>query len=71
MSNKIFIDMEKRTDKPLDLFGIWVPTQIGILGLIYGAIIVSYQLSFIQSIMAAFIGALSFLLVGYLSLFPM
>lgn len=68
MSNKIFIDMEKRTDKPLDLFGIWVPTQIGILGLIYGAIIVSYQLSFIQSIMVAFIGALSFLLVGYLSL---
>ena len=43
-------------------------TQIGILGLIYGAIIVSYELSFIQSILAAFVGALSFILVGYLSL---
>lgn len=68
MSDKIFIASEERTDKPLDLFGIWVPTQIGILGLIYGAIIVSYQLSFVQSLLAAFVGALSFLLVGYLSL---
>lgn len=68
MKQTIFIDDSKRTQKPRELFGIWVPTQIGILGVVYGAIIVSYQLNFIQSIFAAFFGALSFLLVGYLSL---
>lgn len=68
MQTKIFIDDTERTGKPHELFGIWVATQIGILGLIYGAIIVSYELSFVQSILAAGVGALSFILVGYLSL---
>lgn len=68
MQTKIFIDDTERTGKPHELFGIWVATQIGILGLIYGAIIVSYELSFVQSILAAGVGALSFTLVGYLSL---
>lgn len=68
MQTNIFVDKKERTGKPHELFGIWMATQIGILGLIYGAIIVSYELSFIQSILAAFVGALSFILVGYLSL---
>lgn len=68
MKSSIFIDNSKRTQKPQELFGIWVATQIGILGLIYGAIIVSYGLNFIQSILAAIVGSLSFLLVGYISL---
>lgn len=68
MQSNIFIDNKERTGKPYELFGIWMATQIGILGLIYGAIIVSYELSFLQSILAAFTGALSFILVGYLSL---
>lgn len=68
MEAKLFVDVSERTGKPRELFGIWVATQIGILGLVYGAIIVSYGLSFIQSILAAGVGALSFTLVGYLSL---
>lgn len=68
MKSTIFIENSKRTQKPQELFWIWIATQIGILGLIYGAIIVSYGLNFIQSILAAFVGALSFLLVGYISL---
>lgn len=54
MKQTIFIDDSKRTQKPRELFGIWVPTQIGILGVVYGAIIVSYQLNFIQSIFCSF-----------------
>ena len=60
MQTNIFVDKKERTGKPHELFGIWMAPQIGILGLIYGAIIVSYELSFIQSILAAFVGALSF-----------
>ena len=60
MQTNIFVDKKERTGKPHELFGIWMATQIGILGLIYGAIIVSYELSFIQSILAAFVGALSY-----------
>ena len=46
MQTNIFVDKKERTGKPHELFGIWMATQIGILGLIYGAIIVSYELSF-------------------------
>ncbi|NOU70341.1 allantoin permease [Paenibacillus sp. LMG 31458] len=71
MSNSrsdIFIPNAERTGSPKELFFIWFAGNIGILGVVMGALIVGYKLSFIQSIMAAVIGALSFGLVGYLSI---
>ncbi|MFP1936324.1 purine-cytosine permease family protein [Lonsdalea quercina] len=57
----------ERTGTPLQLFWIWCAANIGILGIVYGAIIVSFGLSFIQSVLAAVIGVASFSLVGYTS----
>lgn len=57
----------ERTGKPLELFWIWCAANIGILGIVYGAIIVSFGLSFIQSLLAAIAGVTSFALVGYTS----
>jgi len=56
-----------QTGKPLELFWIWSAANIGILGVVYGAIIVAFGLSFIQSILAALVGVASFALVGYTS----
>ncbi|EHD23400.1 MULTISPECIES: purine-cytosine permease family protein [Brenneria] len=57
----------ERTGRPLELFWIWCAANIGILGIVYGAIIVSFGLSFIQSILAAILGVVSFALVGFTS----
>jgi nucleobase:cation symporter-1, NCS1 family len=56
-----------RYSKPVDLFWIWFAANIGILGILYGGIIVSFRLSFLQSVLAACVGALSFVIVGILS----
>lgn len=64
----IILQDGEKTGKPMDLFFIWFAANIGILGIVYGAIIVNYQLSFFQSILVAFLGPLSFALVGYASL---
>lgn len=64
----VFVPASERTGKPIELFFIWFAANIGILGLVYGAIIVGFQLSFLQSLLAAAVGALSFALVGYVSL---
>jgi nucleobase:cation symporter-1, NCS1 family len=65
--NMITVPSEERIGKPNDLFFIWFAANIGILGVVYGAMIVGFQLSFIQSTLAALIAALSFVLVGYIS----
>lgn len=57
----------ERTGRPLELFWIWCAANIGILGIVYGAIIVSFKLSFIQALLAAIVGVASFALVGYTS----
>ncbi|WP_028562918.1 purine-cytosine permease family protein [Paenibacillus pinihumi] len=67
-NSEMFIPQAERSGSPKELFFIWFASNIGILGVVYGALIVSYQLSFIQSVLAAIVGALSFALVGYLSL---
>ncbi len=66
--SSVFLPNTERIGKPKELFTIWFASNIGIMGVVYGAIIVAYQLSFLQSILAAASGALSFALVGYLSL---
>ena len=57
----------EQTGKPIELFWVWSAANIGILGVVYGAIIVAFGLSFIQSILAALAGVASFILVGYTS----
>ena len=70
MSDKYpeLINDSERTGKPMELFWNWFSLNIVIMGLVYGGTIVSFGLSFIQSLVAAFFGAASFLLIGYLSL---
>ena len=57
----------ERIDKPIELFWIWSAANIGILGVVYGAILISFNLSFLQAILAAIAGIASFSLVGYIS----
>ncbi|MBD2784832.1 cytosine permease [Xenorhabdus sp. DI] len=61
------VPASERTGTPLDLFWVWSAANIGILGIVYGAIIVSFKLSFLQSVLAALVGLSSFALVGYIS----
>ncbi|MEF9950978.1 MAG: cytosine permease [Clostridium sp.] len=68
MNKSPFISKDERVGTPKELFTIWFASNIGILGVVYGAIIVGYNLSFLQSLLAAAVGAASFALVGYLSL---
>lgn len=42
----VFLPKEERTDKPSSLFFLYCAANIGILGLVYGAIIVGFHLSF-------------------------
>ncbi|MFC7391945.1 purine-cytosine permease family protein [Scopulibacillus cellulosilyticus] len=64
----VILPLEKRTGKQKELFFIWFASNIGILGLVYGAILVSFKLSFLQCLLAAAVGSLSFALVGYLGI---
>lgn len=63
-----FLPPSERTDKPRSLFFLYCAANIGILGLVYGAIIIGYKLSFIQAILVTVIGSFSFGLVGLMSL---
>ena len=62
------VPSSKQTKKPIELFFVWCAANIGILGVVYGAIIVSFGLSFFQSVLAAIVGVLSFSLVGMSSI---
>lgn len=55
------------TGKATDLFWIWSAANIGILGIVYGAIVVDFRLSFFQSILAVILGVTSFVLVAFTS----
>ena len=53
-----------QVQKPVQLFFVWCAANIGILGIVYGAIIAGFGLSFTQSLLAAVFGTASFALVG-------
>ncbi|MFT8606432.1 MAG: cytosine permease [Liquorilactobacillus ghanensis] len=53
---------------PGKLFYNWFAANIGIMGFVYGAIIVSYHLSFLQSILAALFGSLTFVIPGWVAM---
>src|SRR5579883_2266133 len=59
---------EERHGKAFELFGIWFAANIGILGIVYGGILVATCLNIWQSLLVALIApVLSFLLVGIFS----
>jgi nucleobase:cation symporter-1, NCS1 family len=60
----------ERHGTPRELFWIWCAANIGILGITYGAFLVSsYGLNLWQAIIAAIVGTIvSFVLVGFVSL---
>ncbi|KRK97166.1 purine-cytosine permease [Secundilactobacillus odoratitofui DSM 19909 = JCM 15043] len=64
----IKVPASEKTLTPGKLFYNWFAANIGIMGFVYGAIIVSYHLSFFQAILAAFVGALSFLAPGWVAM---
>ena len=58
----------ERSGHARQLFSIWFAANIGVLGIVYGAIIVSFGMNAAQSLLAILVGSASFLLVGALSL---
>ena len=57
----------ERTGRVWDLFWIWFAGNIGLLALVYGAILLTFGLNFWQGLLAIVTGSLSFILVGVLS----
>ena len=69
MDNEFIKVPEKdKTLSPSKLFYNWFAANVGIMGFVYGAIIVSYHLSFWQSITAALIGSLTFAIPGWVAM---
>ena len=63
------ITANERHGKPFELFWIWFAGNIGILGVVYGGLLVAAKLNLWQSIFVAlFASVISFALVGILSL---
>lgn len=59
----------ERHGKPFELFWIWFAGNIGILGVVYGGLLVAAKLNLWQSIFVAFFATVvSFILVGILSI---
>ena len=59
------IDESERHGKPFDLFWPWAASNISILGMSWGAYVLSFGISLWQGVVAGLIGAIaSFLLVG-------
>lgn len=62
------IPSHDQTKQPGELFFVWCAANIGILGIVYGAVVVSFGLSFWQSLLAAVVGVASFSMVGLTSM---
>lgn len=61
------LDKDK-TLTPSKLFYNWFAANVGIMGFVFGAMIVAYHLSFGQAIFASLIGGLSFLVPGWVAM---
>jgi len=63
------ITNDERHGKPFELFWVWFAGNIGILGVVYGALLFGYKLNLWQSLFVALVAsAVSFALVGILSI---
>ena len=56
-----------RGGRARDLFWIWFAANIGILAVVYGGIILSFGLNFLQGVGVVLLGSASFVVVGVLS----
>lgn len=63
-----FVPLNEQTAHPSQLFWVWCSANIGVLGILYGAIIMSFGLSFFQAILVMILGLSSFGLVGIAAL---
>lgn len=60
---------EERHGRPAEQFWVWAAANIGLLGIVYGVIVVSFGLDLPQALLAAVVGTVgSFALVGAVSL---
>ena len=66
--NIIKIPDSEKTLTAGKLFYNWFAANIGIMGFVFGAMIVSYHLSFFQAIIASLVGALSFAVPGWVAM---
>ena len=57
-----------RNMRPVNLFWLWAGAQFNVEYLVYGALIVSFGLSFLQAVAVVLVGNLSFLALGASSL---
>src|SRR5699024_1702562 len=62
------VPQKDKTLTPGKLFYNWFAANIGIMGIVFGAIIVSYHLSFVQATLASLLGALSFVFPGWVAM---
>jgi purine-cytosine permease-like protein len=66
--NIIKIPESQKTLTAGKLFYNWFAANIGIMGFVFGAMIVSYHLSFFQAMIASLVGALSFVIPGWVAM---
>src|SRR5712692_9312537 len=62
------VPQEARHGKPLDLFWMWLGTNLNVFYVVNGAIVIAIGLSFGQALLAIMIGNLAFFAVGLTSL---
>lgn len=62
------VPAKDKTLTPNKLFYNWFAANVGIMGFVFGAMIVAYHLSFAQAIFASLIGGLSFLVPGWVAM---
>jgi purine-cytosine permease-like protein len=62
------VPQEARHGKPLDLFWMWLGTNLNVFYVVNGAIVIAIGLSFGQALVAILIGNLAFFAVGLTSL---
>lgn len=67
-NEEIQVSEEERTLTPGKIFYNWFAANIGIMGIVFGAMIAAYHLSFIQATLAALVGAFSFALPGWVAM---
>jgi NCS1 family nucleobase:cation symporter-1 len=63
-----FIPQSERWAKPRDIFGMWAGASIQIEYFIYGCILMTFGLTFLQVVIIIVLGNLSYLLLGLCSL---
>ncbi len=67
-NENVFLPIAERKDKPFELFFLYCAANIGILGLVYGAIVLGFKLSFLQAVLVTVLGSFSYGIVGLMSL---